>query len=52
MSSWVDFMPDHNNPTGGEYLCTGTPITFSQYKPVRRTQASLTIRNLDLSEQQ
>lgn len=50
--SWGAFMPDHNNPTGGKYLCTGTPITFTQYKLVRRTQTSLTIPDMQLTLQQ
>ena len=49
--SYAAFMPDHNNPTGGKYLCTGTPITFTQYKPVRRMQTSLTIPNMQLTLQ-
>lgn len=46
----ASFMPDHNNPTGGKYLCTGTPITFTQYKLVYRTHTSLTLQNVFLSE--
>jgi|GEM_PF-1696992 len=44
------FMSDHNNTTGGKYLCTGTPITFTQYKLVRRTLTNLTLQNVRLSE--
>jgi hypothetical protein len=48
--SWGAFMSDHNNTTGGSHLCTGTPITFTQYKMVRRTLTNLTLQNVRLSE--
>ncbi len=48
--SSASFMPDHNNATGGKHLCTDTPITFTPYRLVRHTQASLTINNVALSE--
>jgi hypothetical protein len=48
--STAGLMPDHNNPTGGKYLCTDTPITFTQYKLLRRTQTNLTIQSIPLSE--
>jgi hypothetical protein len=49
--TYAVFMPDHNNPTGGTHLCSGTPITFTQYKLVRHTQTSLTIPNIQLAMQ-
>ena len=48
--SWGSFMPDRNNTTGGSHLCSGTPITFTQYKLVRRTLTNLTLQNVRLSE--
>jgi hypothetical protein len=39
---------DETKYTKGETLCLGTPITFTQYKPVRRTQTSLTIQEVIL----
>lgn len=50
-NSYAAFMPDLNNPTGGKHLCTGTLITFTQYKLIRRTQTSLTLQNVALTEQ-
>jgi hypothetical protein len=47
-ASNAGFMPDHNNPTGGSHLCTGTPITFTQYRAVRHTQTSLTLNDVHL----
>jgi hypothetical protein len=48
--SWGIFMPDRNNTTGGSHLCSGTPITFTQYKLVRRALTNLTLQNVRLSE--
>jgi hypothetical protein len=44
------FMSDHNNTTGGSHLCSDTPITFTQYKLVHRTETNLTLQNVRLSE--
>ena len=48
--STASFMPDHNNPTGGEHLCAGTSVTFTQYRLVRHAQTSLTVKSDSLSE--
>jgi hypothetical protein len=44
------FMPDLNNATGGKYLCSGSMITFTQYRLVGRVQTTLTIPNFNLPE--
>jgi hypothetical protein len=46
----LSFMPDLNNATGGKYLCSGSMITFTQYRLVGRVQTTLTIPNFNLPE--
>lgn len=51
---WNIDLPDRSGRWGREekgprkYLCTGSPVTVTQYKPVRRTKADLTIQNFHL----
>jgi hypothetical protein len=44
------FMPDWNNATGGKVLCSGSMITLTQYRVVRRVQTETVIRGFVLPE--
>lgn len=50
LSTFFAFMPDLNNATGGKYLCSGSMITFTQYRLVGRMQTSLVMSGYQLPE--
>jgi hypothetical protein len=48
MFQWVGD-EDDNGAMKNKHLCTGTPITFTQYEAVRHVQTTVTIPNVQLS---
>jgi len=48
MFTGISFTPDLNNATGGKYLCSGSMITLTQYRVVKRVQTESVMKGFQL----